>query len=79
MWRKNIARITGVKSIAPFGKIVALSYASSDNSSPLGGKVALYSLDAQITIFDVKNVNTKLKPAERCEMCIMLINIKTCS
>jgi hypothetical protein len=41
--------ITGVKSVASLGKIVALGYASCDNSSPLGCKVALYSLDAQIT------------------------------
>jgi hypothetical protein len=31
-------------------EIVALGYASCNNSIPLGGKDSLYSLDAQITI-----------------------------
>jgi hypothetical protein len=39
-----------VKSIASLGKIVKLRFASRDNSFPLGGKVALYSSDAQMII-----------------------------
>jgi hypothetical protein len=47
--KENGACITGVKSIASPRKTVALGHISCDNSYPLGGKVALYSLEAHVT------------------------------
>jgi hypothetical protein len=40
----------GVKFITFLGNIVVLGHASNDNSSALGSNVALYSLDAKISI-----------------------------
>jgi hypothetical protein len=41
---------TGAQYLDSLAKIDTLGYASCDNSSPLGGKVALYSFEAEITI-----------------------------
>jgi hypothetical protein len=46
----DVVSVTGVKSIVFLLKFFVLGYASCDNSSPLGGKDALFSLDAQITV-----------------------------
>jgi hypothetical protein len=57
-----------VKSISSLGKIITLGYASYDNSSSLGGKVALYpniqnlvALDTQITTVNFKGENSHFR------------------
>jgi hypothetical protein len=42
-------------------KIVVFVYASCDNSSPLGGKVAFYSLDAQLKYYHGPSSNADIK------------------